>query len=145
MKNNQILLLAGVIVLITVVSFGLTNPTGKVIKKDSPTTISVTPTTLKQGSVLLIKVMPGSKGAETKVTLYKKNGLRVGEQKEYCNNYVGRSCMCDKECEKNKGYTVKYSSTILSPGEYYASVIDRLTEEKVKTPFIITENTKYTR
>jgi len=112
-KDNKVLLAAVLVILVALVAFNFGDITGKAVK-DS-TVIAVSPTVVKFGEydtvkMVTIKVMPGEDGVDTKMSLYKVDGFKVGgETVNICTESI---------CREETTLTYKLDSG-LEAGKYY--------------------------
>ncbi len=83
-KDTKILLMAVVIILVALVSFNLSDLTGKVTSSSSITVSSPTGTTITFGKydsmkIVSLNINVGSEAVRNQVDLYRESGARVGQ------------------------------------------------------------------
>ena len=100
-KDTKILLMAVVIILVALVSFNLSDLTGKVTKGDK-TTIVVSPTVIEFGlhdtaKIVTIRVSPGKEGIRDKLQMYreKPGGYDMALSSETVTICKGSQCYDD--------------------------------------------------
>lgn len=114
-ENTKILVLAGLVLVVAIVSFNL-NITGKVVACSEDTIISVSPSKVvfdENDASKIINVAIkniGNEGIDKDIKLYKSNGVRLeGNAISFCTDY---------QCYEDSAYSFKVSAN-LKDGEYY--------------------------
>ena len=88
--DNKTLVAAILIILVALVVFNFSNITGQATK-GALSSVSVSPTTINAGQILLVSVVPGSNGVYQELEVYERktvNDIRHSEiSAEICNAY----------------------------------------------------------
>ena len=101
------------------------------VPKEVPTTttITVSPSSLKLGEIINIEVSVGNQGSDGKANIYSPSGSRVAEI---------QLRGCGDTCTPSEGRVetaTTATGTDWATGEYYASVVDKGSNEEVKVTF----------
>ncbi len=127
-QENKILVWAVLILLIAIVSFNFTGMTGESIR-NKITTVTLDKTYVLPSGTIILNVIPGSKGVDADVDIYRANTDRRYMQAvlSICRRY---------KCESMS--TVKFKVIdSFEPGTYYFRLYDIYSKEYVKAYFTV--------
>ena len=118
-KDTKVLLMAVVIILVALVSFNLSDLTGRIINGSEVSTLTISPTIITFGNndaatMITISISPGTNGLDKKILMYK---VRTGGYDTPIDSKTANICT-DSICYHDVTIGLRVDAE-LREGEYY--------------------------